>query len=164
MCLDLLSCRVSHPSSDKSFWILHNFVPPVIILAASWWMRSSYFYFFFDSVEQLSQTASLYSIKGRMNDIYIRSRACLRSLNFKALSRLSLGHAFSTMFFTWSDQVQELLKVIPRCLCVFFRDVCVVHFESRVRFRYSFPRYQKRGSFSRIKVYLPIVNPVVYCP
>ena len=46
----------------------------------------------------MTQTASIYSIKSRMNDKYIRSRACLRSLNFKALSRLSLGHAFSTMF------------------------------------------------------------------
>ena len=38
-------------------------------------MRSN---FFLDSVEQLSQTASLYSIKGRMNDIYIRSRAKIK--------------------------------------------------------------------------------------
>ena len=38
-------------------------------------------------------------------------------------------------------------------MCCFFGEICVVHFESRVSFRCSFPRYQKRGSFSRIKVY-----------
>ena len=51
--------------------------------------------------------------------------------------------------------MQELLKVIPRCSCVgvFFGEISVVHFVSKVHFRYSFPRYQKRGSFIRIKVY-----------
>ena len=51
--------------------------------------------------------------------------------------------------------------MIPRCLCVVFGEICVVYFESRVRSRNSFPRYQNRGSFSRIEVYFPIVSPVV---
>ena len=55
--------------------------------------------------------------------------------------------------------------MIPSCLSVFFSgDISVVHFKSRMRFGYSFPRYQKRGSFSRITVYEPSVRPVMYCP
>ena len=33
-----------------------------------------------------------------------------------------------------------------------------------MRVMYTFPRYQKRGSFRRIKVYLPDVSPVCIVP
>ena len=88
-----------------------------------------------------------------MNDIYIHSRACLRSLNFKALSRLNLGHAFFYYVFICSDHEQELLKVLARCLCVGFSEISQL-FILRVRC----------ASGTLFLDYLPIVMPVVYCP
>ena len=47
---------------SKKFSMLQSLVAPVITLAASIWIDSSWF---LDSVEQLSHTELLYSIKGR---------------------------------------------------------------------------------------------------
>ena len=61
---------------------------------------------------------------------------------------------FSTMFLYVLTMYRSCSKCYPDVYVLFFfGDIKVVHFESKVRFRYSFPRYQKRGSFSRIKVY-----------
>ena len=66
--------------------MLQNFVAPVIILAASLWTASSCFLL---SAVALSQTASLYSSRGLIKEMYIFPRACLLILNLSARSRLS---------------------------------------------------------------------------
>ena len=70
--------------------MLQSFVAPVIILAASLWTASS---FVLLSAMALSQTASLYSSRGLIKEMYIISRACLLILNLSARSRLSLVQA-----------------------------------------------------------------------
>ena len=67
--------------------MLHSFVAPAIILAASVWIDSNRF---FESEEQLSNTVSLYSIRGRMYDIYIFSSNFLLTLNLRALLRIRI--------------------------------------------------------------------------
>ena len=75
--------------------MLHNLVAPVMILAASICIESSSF---FASFEQLSQTESEYSSNGRINDMYIRSRAVRLTLNLRVLIRFNLVIAFLVIF------------------------------------------------------------------
>ena len=88
--------------------MLHNFVAHVSIRAASTWTASSSF---FDSREQLSQTTSLYSKRGRIYAKYIFSKDFLETLNLRALNRFSLDQDFSEIDLTCSSQVPELEKV-----------------------------------------------------
>ena len=91
LCLSLLLCRVSQPSSTRSFSILHSLVAPDMILSASIWIASS---FFFESEEALSHTESQYSKSGRINEVYILSSAFRLTLNLRDLRRLSRDHPF----------------------------------------------------------------------
>ena len=107
-------CKVSLPSSDNNFCMLHNFVAQVIILAASIWIVSNLFLL---SVDALSQTESQYSRSGRIKeDVYIYSSAILLILNLRDLRRFRRNYVFLDMFSICSVQVHDLESVIPSCL------------------------------------------------
>ena len=84
------SCNESHPRSARSFFkdtelgascdYSSCLVMDIIKLS-------------FASLEQLSQTESLYLSKGRMNAKYIFSSAFLLTLNLRALIKFNLDHA-----------------------------------------------------------------------
>ena len=80
--------------------MLQSFVQPVIIREASLCTASSCFFL---STEALSQTASLYSSKVLINEIYNFSKACLLILNFSARNKFSL--------------VQAAIMILLICLC-----------------------------------------------
>ena len=93
--------------------MLHSLVVPETILADSVRIASNCF---FHSDEQLSNTESLYSSNGRMNEIYNFSSDYLLTLNLRALKRLSLVQAFRDILLTCSFHVQVLVNVRPKCL------------------------------------------------
>ena len=70
------------------------------------------------SLEQLSDTESLYSNKGRTYAVYNFPRASLLVLNLSARIICNLFQAVSVILFICSDKVHELGKVMPRCLWV----------------------------------------------
>ena len=106
--------KCNYPKSAWSLSTLHSFVAPVIIRAASVCIASSCFLI---SVEALSHTESLYSKRGRVYEMYIFSRACLLSLNFKILKRFNLPQAVVAILLMYSFQLHVLEHVRPRCLC-----------------------------------------------
>ena len=112
LCLERRSCRVSHPSSAKSFWILQSLVAPLTILAASLCKDSNCDLHWF---EQLSQTELLYSSSGSINAKWIRSTAfrCIQNFNARRFIRV---HASLEIRLICSIQSSVLEKVIPRCL------------------------------------------------
>ena len=79
--------------------MLHNLVAPVMILAAYICIECSWG--FFASFEQLFQTESEYSSNGRINEMYIRSRAVRLTLNLRVLIRFNLVIAFLVIHVLW---------------------------------------------------------------
>ena len=71
---------------------------------------------FFDSEEQLSQTVSQYSKRGRIYAKYIFSKDFLETLNLRAFNKFSLDQDFSYIDLTCSSQLPVFEKVRPRCL------------------------------------------------
>ena len=81
--------------------------------------------FFFISVEALSHTESLYSKRGRMHEMYIFSRACLLSLNFKVFKRFNLPQAVVAILLMCSFQLHVLENVRQRYLCDVVSNIIV---------------------------------------
>ena len=90
--------------------MLHNFAAPVTNRAASTWTASKSV---FDSEEQLSQTVSLYSKRGRIYAKYFFSRDFLETLNLRALNKFSLDQDFSDIDLTCFPNYQYLKKLDP---------------------------------------------------
>ena len=61
--------------------------------------------FFFYSEEQLSQTVSLYSKRGRIYAKYVFSKDFLETLNLSAFNKISLNQDFSDIDLTCSSQL-----------------------------------------------------------
>ena len=103
--------------------MLQSLVAPVMVLTASMWIVSNCF---LASVEELSQTESLYSRRGLINDMYIFSSDFLLTLNLSARIRFSRLHTCPHIFSTWSDQVYLRESVRPKCLCVWVSEITIV--------------------------------------
>ena len=62
---------------------------------------------------------TIFSSRGSTYAIYIFSSDFLQTLNLRARRRFDLVQALTEMFLMWSDQLQELESVSPRCLWLF---------------------------------------------
>ena len=110
LCLSLILCKVSHPSSNISLSILQSLVAPVIVLAASIWIATS---FFFVLADELSQTESQYSKSCQKKEMYICSRDLRLILNLRAPLSLILPKLFHIYFQYDQSRGTCLRKLIP---------------------------------------------------
>ena len=118
------------PSSINSLSMLHSFVAPVPIRATSTRAASKSF---FDSEEQLSQTVSLYSKRGRIYAKYIFSKDFLETLNLRAFNKFSLDQDFSDIDLICSSQLPLFEKV-----SILYH--CTIHKEGRMEYRITLAR------------------------
>ena len=106
--------KVGHAISTSKLSLLVTFMAPVTTLAVSIWRLSRKSH---SVAEKPSQTASAYSITGRIRDLYSVSSVLRSSLNLRVLSRFNFFEAFWCIFKMCDLHERLLVNVKPKWSC-----------------------------------------------